>query len=59
MVYFSMEGQKTLGLNLKYLKLCSEDERAFKRNESESLMTQFLFLGELTLYDMSVQVAFS
>jgi len=24
---FSMEGPKTLGLNLKYLKLCSEDER--------------------------------
>jgi len=23
---FSMEGQKTLGLNLKYLKLCSEGE---------------------------------
>ena len=23
----SMEGQKALGLNLKYLKLCSEDER--------------------------------
>jgi hypothetical protein len=22
-----MEGQKALGLNLKYLKLCSEDER--------------------------------
>jgi len=22
-----MEGQKTLGLNLKYLKLCSEDEQ--------------------------------
>jgi len=24
---FSKEGQKTLGLNLKYLKLCSEDEQ--------------------------------
>jgi len=23
---FSMEGEKTLRLNLKYLKLCSEDE---------------------------------
>jgi len=22
-----MEGQKALGLNIKYLKLCSEDER--------------------------------
>jgi len=26
---FSKEEQKTLGLNLKYLKLCSEDERRF------------------------------
>jgi len=28
---FSMEGQKTLGLNLKYLKLCSKDERGSYR----------------------------
>jgi len=26
MYTFSMEGQKALWLNLKYLKLCSEDE---------------------------------
>jgi len=26
---FSMEGQKALGLNVKYLKLCSENERAW------------------------------
>jgi len=40
-----MEGQKALGLNLKYLKLCSEDER----HKKESLMTYFSFLGELFL----------
>jgi len=42
---FPMEGQKALGLNLKYLKLCSEDER----HEKESLITYFSFLGELFL----------
>jgi len=26
-IFFSIEGQKVLKLNLKYLKLCSEDER--------------------------------
>jgi len=43
---FSMEGQKTLGLNLKYLRLCSEDEQRSYRlglgqHEGESLMTSF------------------
>jgi len=28
---FSMERQKALGLNLKYLKLCSEDEQRSNR----------------------------
>jgi len=39
-----MEAQKTLRLNLKYLKLCSEDEQ-----RSNMLgMTSFSFWGELT-----------
>jgi len=36
---FSVEGQKALGLNLKYLKLCPEDKRRSYRLEGESLMT--------------------
>jgi len=41
-----MKGQKALGLNLEYLKLCSEDDMG---GRGESLMSQFSFLGELTL----------
>jgi len=40
-----MEGQKALGLNLKYLKLCSKDE-----HEGELLMTSFSFLGEWVIF---------
>jgi len=43
----SMEEQKALGLNVKYLKLCPEDEQ--RSDGLESLMTSFSFLGELTL----------
>ena len=48
----SMEGLRALGLNLKYLKLCSEDERgltALEQHEGELLMTQFGKLGKITL----------
>jgi len=42
---FPMEGLKTLGLNVKHLKLCSEDERRSDGlgHEGESLMTSFSF----------------
>jgi len=27
---FSMEGQKALGLNIKYLKLCEDEQRSYR-----------------------------
>ncbi len=45
-----MEGQIALGVNQKYLNVCSEDNfSGLKRHEGESLMTKILFLGDLTL----------
>ncbi len=41
----SIEGQKALGFNQKYLNLCSEDER---KSYGFGRITEFSFLSELT-----------
>ncbi len=47
------KGQKARRFHQKYLNLCSEDVanvlRGLKRHEAEELMTEFPFLGELSL----------
>ncbi len=55
----SMEGQKALRFHQKYFNLCSDNEHIFhltivcltglERHEGEQLMTEFSFLGELSL----------
>jgi len=44
---FSMEGQKALGLNLKHLKLCSEDGlelMGLERHEGEIAIKDIIFI---------------
>ncbi len=46
-----MQGQNALGFHQKYLNLFYRDKQktGFEQHEGEKLMTEFSFLGELSL----------
>ncbi len=46
-----MQGQNALGFHQKYLNLFYKDKQktGFEQQEGEKLMTEFSFLGELSL----------